>query len=114
MVCPRDMCGTNVPDLQGQFLRGVSANTNQDPDRDSRTVFAGRSRYEPGSKQGDMLRRHEHRILGYAIESGAGRDPGIIIDDDRRSNREFSGYTEYSDGSETRPKNVYVNFIIKY
>ncbi|MCP4137785.1 MAG: tail fiber protein [bacterium] len=108
----------NVPDLRGMFLRGVSGGSSWDPDSGGRTALktGGNSGDSVGSYQGDMYSVHSH--LEY-VNAG---------DYDYESGSRVSGANTYGDtnyrasnintgdagGNETRPKNVYVNYIIKY
>jgi hypothetical protein len=105
----------NLPDLRGMFLRGANGSqgsTNYwDPDVSSRTnEFAGGNVGNAvGSVQMDQFASHAHTFPsgGWMVNPG---NPGAA----------GSGYpsgnypTSSSGGNETRPKNVYVNYIIKY
>jgi uncharacterized membrane protein YciS (DUF1049 family) len=102
--------GTNVPDLRGQFLRGLDAAGTVDPD--------GATRGGVGSKEDDALQEHQHNYLDNYVNSehefacsGAGctlyRGPA---DHGRITGNSVGGKAS----TETRPKNVAVNFIIKY
>ncbi len=98
-----------VPDLRGRFPRGTDQKTGRDPD-------AGTRRAEPaggnpgdmvGSVQDDEFKSHSH---GYRS-----------ADHETPYNGTFSGnywgnknsQTTATGGKETRPKNLYVNWIIK-
>jgi microcystin-dependent protein len=124
-----------VPDLRGMFLRGVDNGAEVDPDAGSRTSLqnAGNTGDMVGSFQRDAFQGHRHSIV---TPSGASRtqltsqesnssggyfeDYGITQGDagDRGSfyigNALTSGYGDIKISTETRPQNVYVNFIIKY
>jgi microcystin-dependent protein len=114
----------NVPDLRGRFLRGVDGTAGNDPDNATRTTSntGGNTGDNVGSLQNDAFQGHyhksggdaNHRYTPYATtwDAGAGAvDLG-----------NFFTLQPVSDGtngtprttSETRPKNVYVNYIIKY
>jgi microcystin-dependent protein len=123
-----------VPDLRGQFLRGVSENTNVDPDALSRSKSrpdlnsSGNGGNAVGSKESDTLKSHIHKINdpGHAHtiilhptngDGGigwSGYDPGPGKPD-HGTERAMTGITktELNDGKETRPKNAYVYYIIK-
>ncbi|MBL7773186.1 MAG: tail fiber protein [Chitinophagaceae bacterium] len=106
----------NLPDLRGRFLRGVDGLANNDPDKTSRTAMAlyGQTGNNVGSVQADEVASHSHNfphnlVAGYYVGSGWGIGNG--------SNNPIYGSdsgTLSSGGNETRPKNVYVNYIIKY
>ena len=107
----------NLPDLRGMFLRGVSDETGIDPDAASRTALktGGAVGDNVGSYQGHMLQNHSHYVPSasddhahspYNVAQG-GDGGGYYI--------QSLGYgTSGTFGSETRPKNVTVNYIIKY
>lgn len=119
----RAMIGDTVPDLRGEFLRGLDAGRGIDPDG-SRSL---------GSVQTDAFQDHKHNDTGHnhnfyddAI-AGPGAAGGGILG---ISNFSYPDITEISYAliggpvanlagdprlsSETRPHNVAVNFIIKY
>lgn len=103
-----DVNNFNVPDLRGQFLRGTDNGAGEDPDATTRveSKSGGNTGDNVGSKQADLLPDHDHSLnvnsqLGNGSKSyrlGLSRTLGI---------RSISG-------TETRPKNVNVNYIIKY
>lgn len=102
----------NLPDLRGMFLRGVDGSRGIDMDKDTRTRpnSGGNSGNNVGSTQPDEFKGHSHTYRRtYRIDpgnSGSGGTPLFTTD-----REELTGQTG---GSETRPKNVYVNHIIKY
>ncbi|MGD1699486.1 phage tail protein [Dapis sp. BLCC M229] len=95
----------NLPDLRGRFLRGVDHGVGRDPDAATRTASAsgGITGDNVGSLQEDEFKEHTHKTQEII------RGPG------------FSGdywsfnpsQTGPAGGKETRPKNIYVNWIIK-
>ncbi len=97
----------NVPDLRGLFLRGSDGGVGRDPDRASRVALhsGGATGDAVGSYQGDQFRRHNH-----GISKGAGAANGNGA---KEAGTGTSDTSTYAGGNETRPKNVYVNFIIK-
>ena len=105
----------NLPDLRGRFLRGKANGTNRDPDRDSRTESktGGKTGDEVGSIQDDAFVSHSHVQHDKTLVSiGPTRiaDGGSTYE--LGSNTAVS--TQSAGGSETRPKNAYVNYIIKF
>lgn len=104
--CP-DSSRFNLPDLRGTFLRGVDAGSGRDPSAASRTALApgGNTGNAVGSFQSDMVGNHNHYNVSVIGHDGG---PGI--------SSSLAGYSPSGSGlgSETRPKNVYVNFIVKY
>jgi len=116
----------NLPDLRGLFLRGVNgARTNftnvgttpVDPDVFSRTsgLTGGNSGNTVGSLQADELFSHTHLQrtdrLGYNNASGAFKYSANLSSTPFEN---MSGMLQNTGGNETRPKNAYVNYIIKY
>lgn len=108
----------NVPDLRGVFLRGVSGTTTNAPDKIVRMVPAlgGNSGNNVESFQQDTNQSHAH---GYADSTGHGQN-GTAIDivdaggDDSIYKQDVSRTTSSTGGAESRPKNAYVHYIIKY
>lgn len=103
----------NLPNTMGMFLRGVSSSSGNDPDTDARTQLTAGANggNNVGSYQGDEFRSHNHRIAGPATT-------GNIIGSDINFYNEYVRrqtpiYSDNTGGNETRPKNVYVNYIIK-
>jgi microcystin-dependent protein len=104
----------NLPDLRGYFLRGVDStpSADRDPEYASRTALkpGGNTGRNVGSYQPDELRLHSHPLNVYTYPAG-GTGGGDII---RASPTSDQRMALPAGGSETRPKNVYVNYIIKY
>ncbi|MCL4180534.1 MAG: tail fiber protein [Verrucomicrobia bacterium] len=97
-----------LPDLRGYFLRGRADRQTSDPDRNTRTgrYTGGATGDNVGSYQADEFKSHTHSSYvygGHQLKSG-----GSVIPNQ-------SGQTGVAGtSSETRPKNAYVNYIIKY
>ncbi len=114
----------NLPDLQGLFLRGVDYTGGTiDKDLYSRNRDKNNSignLNEVGSYQDDALKVHRHYSnFGKESNSDAEHIKGESSDQQNRGATRTQG-TESVPGNtndiskyETRPKNVYVNFIIK-
>ncbi len=99
-----------LPDLRGRFPRGRDATAGNDPDAGSRTsLFANGSVADNvGSYQADELKSHQH---SFNMNTQSVNQSGASA----VSNANFNtGQTSFTGGSETRPKNAYVNYIIKY
>lgn len=115
----------NVPALQGRFLRGMNDGSGNDPDSSAtyRTTIKTNSATGDacGSLQADDFRTHYHALQlnmrdgpnwytfnGYCrTTDGAGTYRGNGGNTTVPSNNMVTG-------NETRPKNVYVCYIIKY
>lgn len=124
----------NLPDLRGRFVRGVDRGAGRDPDRAARSAANGGGNAEDrvGSVQGSQFSSHAHSVNdpghthtfsnrplthggslpGYAAGSVWNSD-GFDLRSGVPSNR--TGITlGTSGGSETRPVNVGLNYIIRY
>ena len=121
-----DFTGQNfqVPDLRGEFLRGVSQGTGRDPDANSRVnaYFGGNTGDQVGSYQYHQLFNHGH---GVSLNNGNGGILAVNLAggpgggwDSVGANYSPTGYGSVTvlptGGSETRPINVSVYYIIKY
>lgn len=117
----------NLPDMRGYFLRGVSHSTTRDLDRNSRTPNGYGNKVQVGSSQSDAIRNITGRTaigeFTETIQNGAfyGRSTysnGSTIG--TQSGGTSDHYTTFDasrvvpTGGDNRPKNVYVNYIIKY
>jgi len=100
-----------VPDLRGRFVRGVDSGRGRDPDAASRTASAagGNTGDKVGSLQGDEFKSHYHTIRG----SGALNKSETVRTGSTNGDPERNPPTTTVGGEETRPKNIYVNWIIK-
>jgi microcystin-dependent protein len=115
-----------LPDLRGRFLRGVNGappDGDRDPDKDARTAPApgGSVGNAVGSLQEDELRGHGHGLAGSPRPVGDGL-PGTAQvlrlfatpGPDPAEPPVFSAHAVApTAGGETRPKNAYVNWIIR-
>lgn len=96
----------NLPDYRGYFLRGVDGSAGRDPDSATRTPATNGTATTVGSTQVDEFASHTHNVAGTLIDNvqGGGAD-GVV--------EQSLGATSATGGSETRPKNIYVTYIIK-
>jgi microcystin-dependent protein len=98
-----------IPDLRGLFLRGVNGDRTDafcDPDADKRT-----GRNTVGSIQTDELRTHHHDFPGDSELVTIGHNSYTPGHADAATNG--AKQTKDFGGSETRPKNAYVYYLIK-
>jgi hypothetical protein len=116
----------NVPDMRGVFLRGVDDSKGRDADKTTRTASntGGNAGNTVGSYQGDAIRN----ITGSFVvddqvkETGTGAfSQGTAIKYDAKSESSgggaymnFNAARQVPTGSDNRPANVYVHYIIKY
>jgi len=110
-----------LPNLQGQFLRGVDYSKRIDPDVNDR-INSLKEVGEVGSYQSDAFQIHIHNIGKGKTDKSA----------NSQNKKRFADFTSNNDGpektstpgtkeglkdpslsTETRPKNYYVNFIIR-
>lgn len=121
----------NLPDMRGVFLRGVNgtrSDGNGDPDAANRPGPANGANggNAVGSFQRDAVGPHRH-WLGVNANGNGGGSPGVLYaSSPRGENPPYSSVNQiYTSGvgagagvetigNESRPKNVYVNYIIKY
>ncbi|MEQ8239149.1 MAG: tail fiber protein [Cyclobacteriaceae bacterium] len=111
----------NVPDLRGQFLRGTDQGAGNDLDSSKR--LGGSLIDQVGSVQQDAIVNITGTIIGSnpnqsangafraspfsaALPNQWGGRPGIIWT--------FDASNQVNVGSDVRPKNAYVNYIIKF
>lgn len=94
----------NIPDLRGYFLRGWDHGATNDPDSASRTGGD-----HVGSVQADALKSHTHTLGGYQCTVAAGSAYYVM-----KTAGAVTFTSNSTGGNETRPKNKYVMFIIKY
>jgi len=131
-----------LPDLRGRFLRGVDTRINdddhgRDPDAYSRQASApgGNKGNQVGSVQEDAMQAHKHEDAGHGhanyhvylskkgnrggeTSESDEQNTGDNYHENKHGHAQIGEPVESSGGSvrytnETRPKNIYVNWIIK-
>lgn len=118
----------NLPDLRGMFLRGVSGESGNDEDAESRVLLTdngGNTGNNVGSYQGDAIRNITGLVNGSGISwpdiwgegafetmTSAGGHSNSSSGNGRAFSFDASRVVPV--GSDNRPKNVYVTYIIKY
>ena len=109
-----DLTEFKIPDLQGQFLRGVDYEQKTDPEVLKRINSEG-TVGEVGSFQDDDLESHAHTTDLYGSPGGGNNfaTDGKIGSTDNVLRFSKSNTVQPFGGLETRPKNAYVNFIIR-
>jgi microcystin-dependent protein len=119
----------NLPDYRGRFLRGVDSGTGRDPNSSGRaapqasnatvTGGSGNPGNAVGSVQVDAFAQHGHYLRVYTINVAGNENPLATGGKDQGGDNTALGLntTQVLDSpagaSETRPKNAYVNYIIK-
>jgi hypothetical protein len=98
--------GDKTPDLRGVFLRGLDPTGKIDPDGENR---------KPGSPQPDMIKNHQHPYIFWThVDANGGKSGGGAPDVAGTGTSGKTGDPATGGASETRPKNVAVNYIIKF
>jgi microcystin-dependent protein len=106
----------NLPDLRGEFIRGWDHGATNDPDSGSRLDRGdGVTGDRIGTTQADEIESHTHIFpsVPYIMEGGTG------LSDNGGSQRGQSNLNTKTLGStggstETRPRNVYMMYLIKF
>lgn len=113
-----------LPDLRGRFVRGVNYDADgpmRDPDRDLRVASAegGGKGNAVGTLQEDLAGPHTHPLVGASDAVGQGLGAEVLrfyatkIPDAEAPMVRNDGVIQPGMGSETRPRNVAVNWIIR-
>lgn len=101
----------NLPDLRGRFIRGVDGSAGRDPDASSRTASntGGNTGNAIGSVQSYAITDHQH-----SVGIGTGSNLGVPASFAGSPTSFYTGgaiNTQVS--TETRPINIYCNYIVK-
>lgn len=121
----------NLPDMRGMFLRGVAGESGNDPDAASRIVLndnGGNTGNNVGSYQGDAIRNitgtfcTQQRFGAQTPPPTGAFSESQYVADTYKYQKYYYGVPQYTFdaslvvpvGNDNRPKNVYVNYIIKY
>ncbi|MEM9679066.1 MAG: phage tail protein [Bacteroidota bacterium] len=110
--------GTNfaVPSYKGLFIRGVDGDTGRDPDADKRDSprpnmpNSGNKGLAVGSLESDDFEGHNHAYNEY----NALHKCDHVAAHHCINKGSTTTNTTSTGGSETRPVNIYINFLIKY
>lgn len=103
----------NLPDLRGQFLRGIGTD---DASNESRTASQGGTKSGVGSTQLDALQTHEHKYTEPSGSPAPGQNgSGTATVNANAITTEVTNIPKIKVSQyETRPTNVFVNYLIKY
>jgi microcystin-dependent protein len=114
----------NLPDYRGRFLRGVDGIAGNDPDKLLRTASktGGNPSNAVGSVQGDINKLHGHPYRTGSNGSSTNDAGGLALETTQQE--AWPAYTGVptasrnemiggDGGSESRPKNANVNYIIR-
>ena len=109
----------NLPDLRGFFLRGASHGASVDPDKGTRSagMTGGATGDNVGSLQNDAFQSHTHTVavtafrnIGSTYNTPNSTGPQIAENTPTYTSSTPTGTTS----TETRPENIYVDYIIRY
>lgn len=105
----------NLPDLRGQFLRGVGTDSGS---TENRTAAPGGTANGAGSTQLDALQTHQHTysqpmdaVSGEQGTAFTAANPGAFTGPPTSQSDPSSVHVSQY---ETRPVNTFVNYLIKY
>ena len=109
----------NLPDLRGMFLRGLDGDAGIDLEAAMRAAAkpGGNSGNAVGSLQQDQFKSHNHAngAFNRVLELSAGLNATATSTDVTYNEPDIINSVPMMNagGTESRPKNVYVNYIIK-
>lgn len=113
----------NLPDLRGRFIRGEDGGTGRDPGTRQASATGGSSSgvgsYEPDAFQGHYHDFYHNNITGLTGSgpftlSGGGASNGVAFTGSVANPSDDGTNGTPRTSSETRPKNIALNYIIKY
>ncbi|NEO44431.1 MAG: tail fiber protein [Moorea sp. SIO4A3] len=103
-----------IPDYRGLFMRGVDAGSGVDPEAAQRISPEGNGTSSGiGSLQWDALQEHQHNYDAVDLAATAGSGNAGAQTSFRKPTSSPNSPALVS-AYETRPKNIAVNYIIKY
>jgi len=109
----------NLPDLRGMFLRGLDGAAGVEPDKATRTAAkpGGNAGNALGSLQPDQFKSHNHvnGSFNRLLQVSNGTNTTTPSTDVSPSEPDILNTQPIAaaGGNESRPKNIYVNYIIK-
>lgn len=112
----------NIPDLRGRFVRGADdmggKAAGNDPDVATRTAMmtggnTGQAANKVGSLEADAFASHNHSYVAEYQEAAGGKDfkGWGFGSNSQTAIKKFT--LSDAGGAETRPKNAYLNYIIR-
>jgi microcystin-dependent protein len=111
----------SIPDYRGYFLRMTDMGTGNDPDAAKRVLANGSTSSEVGSIQQDALQTHEHSYQDPAtttIPAGQGSATAVTQMPSQLTGTPTDDLNNppgtVRTSTETRAKNVYVNYLIRF
>ena len=114
-----------VPDYRGYFLRALDPSTSDQAENENREAYKGGKggKTDPGSTQGDAFLTHEHNYYQAVIAAASpgAPPPPTPAGTSATLSQTVNGPVKAGGVSlgqqvskyETRPKNIYVNYLIK-
>jgi microcystin-dependent protein len=113
-----DSAHFNAPDMRGVSPRGVDGAAGRDPDKASRSAFAAGGNSGPlvGTYEGDMYASHNHGFTWIASSTsitGSNVNGAFLLIDQNGGNSSGGGI-QAAGGNESRGKNAYVTYCVKY
>jgi microcystin-dependent protein len=101
----------NLPDMRGYFARGWDHGAGNDPNAATRTAAGtgGATGDHVGSVQADEVKAHAHTMNTFAVTYSSGATKTSFA-----AAGGSTGTSNSTGGSETRPKNKNVMYVIKY